>query len=71
MSPKTNPLSLQSQNAGIYEYKKGEIIIFLHLWFTGAFFSDTFQYESSIRKYIDRLWKVTRYSKAFFSTKNF
>ena len=63
MSQKTNPLSLRLQKGGNHHFSSP--------WFTDAFFSDTFQYESSIRKYIDRLLKETQYSKAFFSTKSF
>ena len=60
MSQKTNPLSLRLQKGNRH---------FSSPWFTDSFFSDTFQYELMIRKYIAFLLQQTQYSLAFLSTK--
>lgn len=60
MSQKTNPLSLRLQKGNRH---------FSSPWFTDMFFSDTFQYELMIRKYIAFLLQETQYSIAFFSAK--
>ena len=60
MSQKTNPLSLRLQKGNRH---------FSSPWFTDSFFSDTFQYELMVRKYIALLLQQTQYSLAFLSTK--
>ena len=60
MSQKTNPLSLRLQKGNRH---------FSSPWFTDSFFSDTFQYELMIRKYMAFLLQETQHSLAFFSTK--